>query len=95
MHSALNPDHCSSVAQINTIDPVEEGTSHAVLASYSGELAGGALSLAALPNNSLVSGSSNGSLAFFKVEGDVIRPSVIVAALTYVHAPPCEQCSNL
>ena len=86
-------DHCRCACQINTIDPCQEGATDAVLARFTGEVAGGPLSLAALPNNALVSGGAHdGTLTFFKVEGAAIRQSVILAALMCVLACSCGRC---
>lgn len=84
-------NHCQCAGQINTIDPYQEGASNLVLARYTGEVAGGVMSLAALPNNALVSGGiHNGTLNFFKVEGAAIRQCATMAALMCVPACPCD-----
>ena len=73
----IHDDGCQHVGQINTIDPVQDGDSSAVLATF--HQGPGNMSclpaLAALPNNALVGGDTAGCLHFFTVNEAAIRPS--------------------
>ena len=81
-HVHAEPDtHVVNVGQISTIDPLQEDTSDAVLAEYHHPQGVSLQTVAALPNNAFAAGADNGNLYFFKLDGAVIRQSVILAAL--------------
>ena len=75
-------DCCRHVGQINTIDPVQEGGSSAILATCGPGLGYEICfsALAALPNNAIVGGDISGCLHFYEVDGAAIRPSGILQA---------------